>query len=168
MMHSEFCYVFYCKTRGRNKPKISRANWALDIEKLRATISFFFRARFGFSNIFYTSVIEMSPHFHGPFGPLVLKFCGPSLNFEGNWPKGLPYFNPCVKLHDSVEFTYHLLTNFFRSCLLPLLHLQQIHMKWKKILWNVQSAVIVGKETAQVAFYSKFELKTKLWTNHGL
>ena len=39
---------------------------------------FFFRARFDFCNIFYTSGIEMSQHFQGPFGPLLL-----SLHFEG-------------------------------------------------------------------------------------
>ena len=56
-----------------------------------------FKARFGFSNVFYTSDVEMNQHFQGPFGPLVLIFCGPSPNFEGNWPKGPPYFDPWMK-----------------------------------------------------------------------
>ena len=37
--------------------------------------------------IFHTSCIEMNQQFQGPFGPLVLTFCGPSPNFEGNWPE---------------------------------------------------------------------------------
>ena len=45
--------------------------------------------------IFHTSCIEMNQQFQGPFAPLVLTFCGPSPNFEGNLPKGLPYFDPC-------------------------------------------------------------------------
>ena len=82
-----------CMTRGQNKPKISRAIWSNGTTKWRA-LNFFSRARFGFTNVFYTSGFEMSQHFQGPFGPLVLIFCGPSINFEGNWPKGPPYFNP--------------------------------------------------------------------------
>ena len=52
--------------------------------------SFFFRAIFGCSNIFYTSCIEISQHCQGPFGPLVLTFCGALPNFEGNWPRSPP------------------------------------------------------------------------------
>ena len=37
----------------------------------------------------------MSQHIQGPFGPLVLTFCGLSPKFEGNWPKGARYFDPC-------------------------------------------------------------------------
>ena len=79
--------------RCRNKPKISGAIWAFGIKTLRA-LKFFSGSDWFFSNIFYSSGIEMSPHyFQEPFGPLVLTFCGPSPNFEGNWPEGPPY-NP--------------------------------------------------------------------------
>ena len=53
-----------------------------------------FRARSSFHDTFCTLGIEMSQHFQGPFGPLVLTFSGPSPNFEGNWPVGMSYFNP--------------------------------------------------------------------------
>ena len=49
---------------------------------------------FSFPNICYTSVIEISQHFQGSFGPLVLTFCGPLPNFEGNWPNGPALFQP--------------------------------------------------------------------------
>ena len=49
--------------------------------------------KFPCSNIPYTSGIEMS-QLLGPFGPLILTFCGPSPNFEGNWSEGPPYFDP--------------------------------------------------------------------------
>ena len=37
----------------------------------------------------------MSQPFQEPILPF-LTFCGPSPNFEGNGPKGPPYFDPCV------------------------------------------------------------------------
>ena len=57
----------------------------------------FFRIRFVFSNAFYSSGIEMKQHFLGAIWALDLTLCGPSLNFEGNWPGGSPYFNPWTK-----------------------------------------------------------------------
>ena len=51
-------------------------------------------ARFGFPNVCYTSGIQMSQHFQGPFGPFVETFFGPSPNFEGSWSKGPPYCDP--------------------------------------------------------------------------
>ena len=46
----------------------------------------------------------MSQHFQGPFGPLVLTFCGRLPNFEGNCPKGTPYFDPCPKRQDFLKW----------------------------------------------------------------
>ena len=68
-----------------NKLNISRATWALVFKNWGP--SFFFNAWFGFSNIFYTSGIEMSQQFQGPFGPLVVTFCRPLPNFEGDCPR---------------------------------------------------------------------------------
>ena len=68
--------------KGPNKQQISRAIWATGIKTMRA-FKFFFRVRFGFSNIFYTSGIEMSQHFQGPSGQFVLTFCGPNLRAIG-------------------------------------------------------------------------------------
>ena len=45
----------------------------------------------------------MSQSFQGPYGPLVLTICGPSSTFEGNWPVGPPYFDPCI--HPCGRFT---------------------------------------------------------------
>ena len=76
---------------------ISWAIWASGIEKMRVLFfCFFFQGQICFSNIFYTSGIEMSQHFQGPFGPLVLTFCGPSPNFKGSWPEGPPCYGPCL------------------------------------------------------------------------
>ena len=69
---------------GHNKPKFLTVTWTPDTEKLRA-LNFFFMTRFVFSDIFYTSGIEMSQHFPGPFGPLVVSFCELSSNFEGDF-----------------------------------------------------------------------------------
>ena len=52
---------------GQNKPKILKAILAPGIKNEGPQI--FFRARFGFSNIFYTWRIEMSQHFQESFGP---------------------------------------------------------------------------------------------------
>ena len=79
------------RTRVWSKPKISGAIWTLGIKKLKAII-FFFRATWDLVYIFYTSSIEMSQHFQGPFGPLVLTFCGLLPNFESNWLWGPPFF----------------------------------------------------------------------------
>ena len=48
----------------------------------------------------------MSQYFQGQFGPLVLTFCGPSPNFEDNWPEGLPYFDPFpgISYRENVNF----------------------------------------------------------------
>ena len=62
-------------------------------EKFRALNFFQGQIFFFFGNVFCTSDIEMNQHFHRPFGPFVLTFCGPSPNFEGNWPKGQPNFD---------------------------------------------------------------------------
>ena len=69
----------------------------------------FFRTRFISPDILCTSGIETSQHFQGPSGPLVLTFCGSSLNFEGNWLEGPPHFNPWVLhivLHDGLYLLY--------------------------------------------------------------
>ena len=60
-----------CKIRGQNNLKISRTTWVL-ILKIQGP-SVFFRTRFVFSHIFYTSGIEMSQYFQGQFGPVGLN-----------------------------------------------------------------------------------------------
>ena len=86
--------------RGWNRPKISRVKWALDINKLRALN--LVRIRLVFLISFVLSYWNESTFSRAIWAPLVLKFCGPSANFEGNWPEGLPYFNP---------WFFHLSTN---------------------------------------------------------
>ena len=81
--------------RGQNKPNISKGILGFWYERVGDPHFFFPGLDFFLSNSFCTSAIEMSQPFLGQFGPLVLTFCGPSSNFEGNWPVGLPYFNPC-------------------------------------------------------------------------
>ena len=78
--------------KGQNKPKISRATLA-PVSKIEGPLIFLVD-RFGFPNIIYTSGIEMSKHFQGPFGPLVLTLCKPSSNFKGIWPEDPSCFTP--------------------------------------------------------------------------
>ena len=78
--------------RGQNKSKISRAIWTPGIKKMWAL--HFSRAIFGFS-IFYKG-LKWANIFPGHLAILVSTFCGNSSNFEGNWPKGLPYFDPWI------------------------------------------------------------------------
>ena len=98
---------------GWNNPKISRAIWAPGVKKLRASI--FFKAIFSSSSVFYTSGFEMRQHFQGPFGPLVLKFCGPSPNFEGNWPEGQLGLEDANVLCRELNYTRQVLENRFES-----------------------------------------------------
>ena len=77
---------------GCNKSKISRVVWAPGIRKLRALN--FFRTRFGFSNIFYTSGTEISHHFQAPLRPLALHFEGPKQIFWCQLARGAALFRP--------------------------------------------------------------------------
>ena len=85
------------ESRGQNKPKISRAIWALGI-KNEGPHFFVFKARFVFSNIFYTSgiakrvtlvylyYVNRCGH-HKKLSIAKLDFvqvCGLSLNFYNN------------------------------------------------------------------------------------
>ena len=79
LLYSGLDRLFCTGIRGWKKSKILRAIRSKGIKK-KLGPSIFLRARFGFSNIVYTSGIEISQHFCGPFLPLVLPFCGPSPN----------------------------------------------------------------------------------------
>ena len=118
----------------------------------------FFRARFGISNIFYTSGIEVSYHFQGPFGPLVLIFCGLLPNFEGNWPKGLPYCDLSLRGGGGGD-TFLLFPLFFSKSNIVLISI--IHACFH---WCVQDCFWVGrrlKEYLQGANWIK-------WSHNGL
>ena len=62
--------------------------------KIRA-VSFISGSDLVFLISFLHQILKIANIFKG-IGPLVLTFCRPSPNFEGNWPKGSPYFDPCV------------------------------------------------------------------------
>ena len=71
--------------------------------KLRALN--FFRARFGSPHVSFIHGTEIYQHFQGPFGPLVLTFCGPSTNVARQyWLEGPPYFHPCSEHTNFVLF----------------------------------------------------------------
>ena len=67
--------------------------------------------------MFYTWGIEISQHFYGPFGLLVLTFCGLSPNFKGNWSKGTP---TCISTPNTRNI-WHCLTKYGK--LYAVLHL---------------------------------------------
>ena len=73
---------------------------------------FFFRARFSYPDIFWTSSIGMNQHSQGPFGTLVLMFCGSLTHFEGNWPEGPPYFDSCLSVSTQKLTNWALCTTF--------------------------------------------------------
>ena len=81
---------------GRNEPKTSRVIWATGVKNWGP--SFFFQGQ-----IWFFLTLLYIRHWNEPtiskaIGPFVLTFCGPSLDFEGNWPEGPSYFNPRLNL----------------------------------------------------------------------
>ena len=64
----------YTGVKNSYKAKIVRALWPLGLKIENP--HFFFQGQ-SFIDISCTWVIEMSQHFQGPFGPLVLTFLGP-------------------------------------------------------------------------------------------
>ena len=93
-----------CISSGQNKPKNSRAIWAFGIKNLRS-LNFLFRSSptppptplpdLGLLISVIHQVLKWANIFKGH---LVLKVCGPSSNFEGNWSEGFLYFDPCASV----------------------------------------------------------------------
>ena len=149
--------------RGQNKPFFKQFKGHLGpiINKLRALI--FFRTKF-FSCVFYIRY-EMSQLFQGPFGPLVLKFCGPSQNFEGNWPKGMPYFDPWQQWLNFFHVVHAwetlllptVCSQFSTKCLLCNAcvkgHLEPTHLKSSPLF--TFSKKLLGQDSPSVYLFSK-------------
>ena len=82
--------------KGQNKPKIQGPLSKPTIYFLIVIIYLFFLMGIRFlSNIVYSSGIQK--YFQRLFEPLILTFCGTSLKFEDNLPKGMPYIDLCTR-----------------------------------------------------------------------
>ena len=46
----------------------------------------------------------MSKNFQGTLGPLIITFCEPLPNFEGMWPKSLPYFDTTLLQNERMYY----------------------------------------------------------------
>ena len=97
-----YVYVFLKLTNGQTwrvggqrlkLAKNLKGHFGPSSKNLRA-FKFVSGVRFGFYNIFYTLGIEKGQHFQGPFGPLVLTFCGPWPNFRAVGPIALLISTP--------------------------------------------------------------------------